>query len=146
VSSFLKRELLFWLIAMAVMTGYIALGPQLAPEVPPEPKAESGRVLTMDEAVAHFAQRRERRDAVQRRNEFLRDWYRWGAAVGIGLVLIYTWLRPPWRAADDGKPPRRDQRGKTDSRLPISRRALVTMAAALLLIIVSMVLLAALVP
>jgi hypothetical protein len=146
VASVLKRELLFWLIAMAVMAGYIALGPQLAPVVPPEPESESGRVLTMDEAVTLFAQRRERREASQRRNEFLRDWYRWGAAVGIGLVLVYTWLHPPWRAADAGKPPRRDQRGKTDSRLPVSPQALIAMAAALLLIIVGMVLIAALVP
>jgi hypothetical protein len=146
MSSAVKREMLFWLTAATVMGGYLALGSWLAPEVPPEPESRTGRVLTMDEAIKLFAKSRERRDAQIRRNEFLRDWYRWGAGVAIGLVLVYTWLRPPWRAPAAEEPQPRDRPGNPAPRLlPVSRRALFQMAAALLLIVVVLVLLATLI-
>ena len=140
----LKRELLFWLIVAGVMAGYIALGTRLARHVPPEPDMKPGRVWSMDSLRDHFAAVRQRRDAQQRHNDFLRIWYCWGTAVGVGLILIYSWKHPPWSARVNDAPPR-DRTAKPGPRvLPVSRSAMLRMAATLLVVIVALVLIAAL--
>lgn len=147
----MKRELLFWLIAAAVMAGYIALGGWLAPEVPPEPERKIGVIKlnnTADlqrELARIRAEQEAHREAQRRRNEFLRDWFRWGAAVAVAVVLIYTWVRPPWRPSAEREPKPKDRPMKPTQRpLPVSRRAMFFMAMTLLLVIAGLVLIAAL--
>jgi hypothetical protein len=149
----LKRELLFWLVAAGVMGGYIALGGWLAPQVPPEPERGFGiiKLKNTEDLQRELTRMREeqeaRKDAQRRHNEFLRDWYRWGAAVAIALVLIHTWIRPPWRppVERDSKPNGRPAKPASRA-LPVSRRAMFLMAATLLLVIAALVFVASLFP
>ena len=165
VQSALKREFLFWLASAAICGGYLALGHWLTPEVPDQPDYSTDadgspaviRVDGLQELQNAMKQMTERRNTIeakwrekkQNQLNFLRRWYQWGAGIGIGLVLIYSWWRPPWRDAMQQNSDSTSQKNKNKhsetvfQNLPVSRSALLGMMAALLAGIVLLTVIAA---
>lgn len=146
MSSALKRELLFWVIVVAAIVGYLGVGWLVAPTVPPETPAESGGVVDskdgLDRLIADLRQRKERKDAIDRRNEFLQRWHQWGAGVGLVLLIVYTLWRPPWRTPDETPEPDSPKAKPRGKSLPMSARAMflftscIVLAVALLVLII----------
>jgi len=160
VQSALQREILFWLDAAAICGGYLALGHWLAPEVPDQPDYSTDTdgnpaVICvagpggLQSAMKKMTERRNTIEAKwkekkQNQMNFLRQWYQWGAGIGVGLVLLYTWWRPPWRDSYPASS-QKQQRAKTVSqKLPVSRAALMGMLTVLLAGIVLLTVIAAL--
>lgn len=144
MSSPLKRELLFWLCSAAAIGAYVAAGHWLAPRPLPKPErsASPEGPVNLKTVVEQLRKDNEAQQAWKRslneRNRFLRNWYRWGAGVGIVLVLIYTWRHPPWRLTDNGDARQPNRRSKQTTGLPVSRHLVIGLLAILVFLTVAL--------
>lgn len=147
MSPLLKRELLVWLVAAVLIAGYILLGRWLAPDVPPAPEQSEPDVVNirgLEELAKKLKADRERSEAKFERQRFLLKWYQWGAGVGLVLIFVYSWFRPPWRVPAEGDAVDASPRSRPGGvaradfwdRLPISRSALLMLLATVVLLAV----------
>jgi len=148
VSSALRREILFWLIAAVVVAGYVGMGHWLAPGIPREPALKTDKPNSLHDFIQWTKANQQRKEAIAAHNEFVRRWYQWGAGIGIVLILFLTWWRPPWREPASSFGNTSEGAGATSRRasvldaLPISRTALLGMLTTLMLFIAVIVVLA----
>ncbi|GAB4147127.1 MAG: hypothetical protein Tsb009_20130 [Planctomycetaceae bacterium] len=156
MNPLLKRELIFAALAACVLAGYVVLGQKLAPEIPPAPEEPTGQVISWDQFLQQTQKRVEeqkrRESAVESRKEFLRSWYQWGAGIGLVLIVLYTFWKPPWlRASREANEATANSsssgRSLTEGFLKgrLSSKALLMMLATFVLLIVIVVLIAALI-